>query len=102
MKKKKTKNPKSELGVGWYRPEQWALLLAESVDRDELESTHAEWLAQAERSLARIRAAGLKPIKIDIDVEDLIAWCANQGIPLDGNARSQYIADRIRLKDQGS
>ncbi|MCF8037698.1 MAG: hypothetical protein K9K79_00130 [Desulfohalobiaceae bacterium] len=97
---KKAKNSKSMLGVGWYRPEQWELLLAESVDRDELESTHAEWLAQAERSLARIRAAGHKPIKIDIDVEDLIAWCANQEIPLDGNARSQYIAEQTRLRSQ--
>ena len=85
------------LGVGWYRPEQWELLLAESVDRDELESTHAEWLAQAERSLARIRAAGHKPIKIDIDVEDLIAWCANQEIPIDGNARRKGLSTKHYL-----
>jgi hypothetical protein len=97
-----SKNPKSVLGVGWYRPEQWALLLAKSVDRDQLESTHAEWLAQAETSLDRIRAAGQNPVKIDIDVEDMIAWCAKQGIPMDGDARSQYIADQTRLRDQRS
>ena len=95
-------NPKAVLGVGWYRPEQWALLLAQSVDRDELESTHAEWLASAEASLDKIRAAGPNPIKIDVDVEDMITWCGKQGIPLDGNARAQYIADQTRLRDQQS
>jgi hypothetical protein len=99
---KESENAKPVLGVGWYRPEQWALLLAESVDRDQLESTHAEWLTSAEASLDKIRAAGQNPIKIDIDLEDMIAWCARQGIPLDGDARAHYIADQTRLRDQQS
>jgi hypothetical protein len=45
-------------GVGWYRPEQWALLLSLSADRDELEATHAEWLAAARSSLKTLRAKG--------------------------------------------
>ena len=98
---KESRNPEAVLGVGWYRPEQWALLLAESVDRAELESTHAEWLASAEASLDKIRAAGQNPVKIDIDVEEMIAWCSKQGMPLDGEARAQFIAEKTRQKDQG-
>lgn len=97
-----SQNPETVLGVGWYRPEQWALLLAESVDRDELESTHAEWLASAEPSLKTIQATGQRPIKIDVDVEEMIAWCSGKGMPLDGNARSQFIAEKTRQKDQGN
>ena len=87
-------------GVGWYRPEQWALLLSESVDRDKLEPTHAEWLSSAESSLKIIRAEGHNPVKVDIDVEELIAWSKAKGMTLDGNARALFIADKTRQKDQ--
>ena len=96
----KAEHPDAVLGVGWYRPEQWALLLVQSVDRDELESTHAEWLASAESSLKMIKEAGHNPIKIDVDVEEMIAWCSRKGMPLDGSARSQFIAENTRQKDQ--
>ncbi|MDH4188419.1 MAG: hypothetical protein OEV08_15630 [Nitrospira sp.] len=98
---RKAETPESVLGVGWYRPEQWALLLAHSADCDELEASHAEWLASAEPTLDRIRAIGQNPIKIDIDVEEMIAWCSAKGMPLDGKARSQFIAEKTMQKDQG-
>jgi hypothetical protein len=89
------------IGVGWYRPEQWALLLSASVDRDELESTHAEWVDSAESSLKVIRATEHNPIKIDIDVEEMIAWSQENGRDLDGYARSQFIAAKTREMNQG-
>lgn len=98
---KKSRNPKVVLGVGWYRPEQWALLLAESVDRAKLDATHADWLASAKTSLKKIRAAGQNPVKIDIDVEEMIDWCSEQGMPLNGEARAQFIAEKARQKRQG-
>ena len=91
---KESEDSKIALGIGWYRPEQWALLLAKSVDRDQLESTHAEWLEIAEEILEKMRAAGQNPVKIDIDVKEMITWCSKQSLPLDGNARSRYIAHK--------
>ena len=95
-----SKNQEKVIGVGWYKPEQWALLLSASVDRDELESTYAEWLTSAESSLKAIRKTGWTLIKIDIDVEELIFWCNKAGMPLDGNARAQFIIDKTREMDQ--
>jgi len=88
------------LAVGWYQPAQWALLLAHSADRDELESTHAEWLASAELSLQRLREAGQHPVKIDIDVEEMIEWCARKHVPLDGSSRSEFIAKKARPENK--
>ena len=96
----KSREQETVLGVGWYRSEQWALLLSVSIDRDELESTHAEWLASAESSLETIRSTGRNPIKIDIDVEELLNWCKKKNIPIDGDARAHFIADKTRLMDQ--
>ncbi len=97
---KKSEHSRTVLGIGRYRPEQWALLLTESVDRDQLASTHAEWLVSAAAALDEIRAEGILAVKIDIDVEDMIAWCAKQGIPLDSDARSRYIAYQTELRSR--
>ena len=100
INRRKKHEPGLVLGVGWYRPEQWALLLSASVDRDELESTHAEWFASSESSLVTIRKTGINPIKIDIDVEEMIDWCKEKNIPLDSAARSHFIAEKTRLMNQ--
>ena len=101
MKKKQKKRTEMVFGVGWYRAEQWPLLLAVSVDRDELEPTYAEWLDVAESSLASLRMAGLDPVKIDVDVEEMIAWCSEKAKPLNANARVQFITAKTKQMDQG-
>lgn len=57
----------------------------------------------AESSLKTIRKTGVDPVKIDIDVEEMIAWAQSSGRPLDGNARSEFIAEKTRElnQDQG-
>jgi hypothetical protein len=84
------------IGAGWYRPEQWALLRASSVDRDELEQTHAEWLRMAENTLKTFRKQGQHLQKVDIDVEEMIVWAKAAGKPLDGDARSEFIAIKTK------
>ncbi len=39
----------SQVGIAWYRPEQWARLLEISEDRDDLETTWEEWRREVER-----------------------------------------------------
>jgi hypothetical protein len=53
--KSKVDQPTSIVGVAWYRPEQWEVLRNASIDRDKLEDTHAEWLAEAERVVKELR-----------------------------------------------
>ena len=36
------RNPKTKVGIAWYKREQWQLLLDVSMDRDDLEATYAE------------------------------------------------------------
>ena len=89
----------SVLGVGWYRREQWALLLSSSADRDELEDTYDEWLTSAEKTVAELQATGANPRKIDIDMEEMISWAQGKGVRLDGDARSEFIAIQTREND---
>lgn len=82
--------PRSVIGVAWYRREQWELLRAMAADADSLEKTHEEWLAVAEKTLRKLRARGLELHKVDVDVTELAAWCQAQGRPLDGGARAEF------------
>ncbi|HMD98500.1 MAG TPA: hypothetical protein VKM93_14345 [Terriglobia bacterium] len=82
------------VGVGCYRWEQWERLLEISTDRDRLEDTHEEWLKNATRVFDRLKRQGVPVIKTDIDVEDLLAWCAKNGLAVNGESRAKYVVEK--------
>ena len=84
------------LGVAWYQPEQWSLLRALAADADELEQTHAEWLAGAVKTLEDLRKQGVPAVRVDVDLHELCAWCQSHGRALDGKARAEYVAEKLR------
>ncbi len=88
MKKKK----KMVLGIGFYRREQWPLLVESAVDSHLLEKTYDDWMAVLDSSIEKIRASGLEPELVEVDVEELLAFCKEEGIPNNAAARSRFIA----------
>ena len=85
-------------GYAWYRAEQWDRLREISVDRDKLQDRYEDWVADAERSLQEIRQRGGHAEKIDVDVEELLAWCQAEGLDVNGKARAQYAAEALRQR----
>jgi hypothetical protein len=96
MAKSKVNSPSTAIGVAWYRPEQWETLRNVSVDRDKLEETYSEWLVEAERVIKQLQQRGLRVIKVDVEISELMLWCESQRIPLDGEARSNYAAFKMQ------
>lgn len=95
--KQKTKGTDATvMGVAWYRPDQWDLLLEISSDRAELESTYDEWKAVAEENLRNIAQHGYKLCKVEIDVEELLIWCNSQNRAVDGDARTEFTVIKLR------
>jgi hypothetical protein len=72
MAKSKNNSSAPVLGVAWYRPEQWETLRNVSADRDKLEETYAEWLADAERVIKQLQQKGLLVIKVYVEISDLM------------------------------
>jgi len=95
-KQKKSKTSKAVVGIGWYREDQWNLLLEHAEDRGELEATYGEWLEVARKGLDNLTEAGVQFEKIPIDVEELIRWCQEKGCAVDGSSRSGFIALKTR------
>ena len=87
-------------GVAWYRPEQWQRLRDVSEDVENLEETYDAWLHTAERMLRDGIPADVVVEKIDIDVEEVLAWCNERGLPMNGRSRSEFVAERVRQKHE--
>ena len=87
-------------GVAWYRPEQWQRLRDISEDVDNLEETYDAWLETAERMLHDGIPAGVVVEKIDIDVEEVLAWCNERGLSMNTQSRAKFVAERIRQKHE--
>ena len=103
MNKRKTPPAKENttLALAWYRPDQWTLLHAVSTDSEQLEEQYAEWLEYAEQEFKKLQSEGFRVVKLDVDVNDIIRWCTEQGRPLDGNARAEYATRKLREQQQG-
>ena len=92
---------KPVVGYAWYRREQWALLRAAAADPDDLEETYDDWLPFAEESFRQRKAEGMDIRKVGIDVEELIRWCEDRNVPLDGAARAEFTTIKLREQYQG-
>lgn len=83
------------VGVAWYRADQYSLLRALAADPDSMAETYDEWLARVNRTMDDLCRQGLIARKVDIDVQELAAWCHERGKPLDGAARAAYAAEKV-------
>ena len=86
----------TKIGIGWYRPEQWELLKSSVVDRDVIEDTFFEWFEFVTAQFDDMESKGLEPVRVDIDVEEMITWCKRNQLPLNAEARSEFIASKIK------
>ena len=86
-------------GIGWYRREQWERLRELSADVERLEDTYDEWLSGAERLLKDLRSRGVAAARVDVDVEELSRWCAEQRRRVDSAARANFVAVKLRERD---
>jgi hypothetical protein len=86
------------VAIAWYRADQWDRLRATSAVPDELEDTHAEWHDLAERKLKELRELGVNIERVEIDVDQLVTWCADRGRPVDGAARADHAAELLWRK----
>ena len=102
MKKRKISKNKQPVkaAIAWYKPNQWQRLREIAEDRDELEATHEEWEILAEKALKDFAAKGLPVTKITVDTEELLPWCNERGLKVNGKSRSQYAAWLLQEKDK--
>jgi hypothetical protein len=80
----------SPVGICWYRPEDYARLMAMFTDRQRLADTYEEWLKEAKKVSGTLTLEGFNIVKVYIDPETFPAWCKKNGLEMDAKARAQY------------
>jgi hypothetical protein len=81
------------MGVAIYCADQWDRFLASAQDREKLAGTWLEWREVLEESKRNMRAIGIEPIEVLVDVDELTEYCAKQGLPNIGGTRAQFVAE---------
>jgi hypothetical protein len=89
-------------GVAWYRAEQWQRLREVAADVENLEESHEAWLQTAESLLREGIPSDLTVEKVEVDIEELLAWCIARNLPVDGKARTRYVSEKLRQKYEDS
>jgi hypothetical protein len=96
--KKNSSEAKIITGVAWYRPEQWDRLREVAEDVDNLEETYDAWLKTAEQMIRDGIPSEVQVEKIDIDVEEVLAWCNVHSLPMNASSRSRFVSERVRQR----
>jgi len=84
------------VGIAWYRREQWPRLLEISADRSDLEDSYDNWLVHVTEAFETMRNEGLDPVKVDVDTEELLAWCRRRNLPVSAKARARYVTEKVQ------
>jgi len=96
MSKHSPEKQQPVFGIGFYRKDQWPRLLETADDRKELEDTYDEWKLNLIKSVNNLRALGSTPLKVDIEMEELLIWCRVRGFKNTGENRAEFITDLLR------
>src|SRR5437899_3772115 len=100
MKKRRPLRKRGAIRVGlaWFNREQWHLLRDVAADRAKLDDTFEEWEASARRALADLKSRGVHVEPFEVRVAELVQWCAERKLPVDGPARAEYVSFMLKRK----
>ena len=101
MPKRKRLAPtrKIVVGFGWYDRAQWLRLTEVVADRAELDDTYEQWQRSANNAMSMLEGQGHKPQKVIVQVDALVSWCKERGLPIDGQSRAEYVTFMLRERD---
>ena len=96
-RKKKPKHKKENvIGLAWYTREQWELLKQVADDAEIMDDTFSDWEQNAGNAARMLRQSGYPVGIVDIDVTELIQWCKSRNQPIDGEARTEFVIEKLR------
>jgi len=91
----KRRTARTEIGLGWYRRENWDRLLEMSPDQDQIHDTYDEWQKKGRQDGELVKHEGNIPKRLTVDPDELAAWCAMRGREPIASARAEYICEEM-------
>jgi hypothetical protein len=87
-----------EVGVTWFREEDYPALLEIFEDADKMLRTWKEWLKRAERMEKLAKAQGYNTERIYIDPDDFSNWCRREGLHVNGESCQKFVIETVAAK----
>jgi len=84
------------MGVSCYRPERWERLREISEDKETFAISYEASLVESEKKIQDLEAQGIRPIKVEVDVEALLTWCTTQGLAVTPETRTKFMMNTLR------
>lgn len=95
---KHTSTRTTVVGLAWFDRRQWKRLIEVVEDPDELDRTYEQWQQSAQDAVRRIESEGQRVELVHIEVQSLVSWCKEKGLPVNGTARAEYVAQIVRRR----
>jgi hypothetical protein len=86
------------VGLAWFDRRQWKRLTEVVEDRKELDDTYEKWQQSALDAVQAIEREGQKVEKVHIEIESLLSWCKENGLPVNGKSRAEYVTQIMRRR----
>jgi hypothetical protein len=86
------------VGLAWFDRKQWKLLTEAVEDRKELDDTYEQWQQGAVDAVRRIESQGQKVERVHVEVESLVYWCKEKGLPVNGKSRAEYVTQLMQRR----
>jgi hypothetical protein len=87
---------KTIVGIGWYKKDEWDLLLTNSDDRKNMHDNFDDWEEDTNKRFQELLIAGINVKKIPISVYDLLTWCKENKLKVNRSSKAKYIAFRTK------
>jgi hypothetical protein len=86
------------VGLAWFDRRQWKRLTEVVEDRKELDDTYEKWQQSALDAVQTIEREGQRVEKVHIEIESLVSWCKEKGLPVNGESRAEYVTQIMRRR----
>lgn len=84
----------SVVGFSKYNKEDYPEILRMSEDADEMFDTWEEWKESSENGAKQMKDQGYKVVEVLITPTELLIFCKENGLAINGGARSQYTSNK--------
>lgn len=92
--------PSMPIAVAVYLPEQYPRLLATAEDARDLEATWQEWYQVLQETRQKLTSLGVHLIDVIVDLDELDAYCQQQGRTNTSSIRAEYAAHIVSEQHQ--
>jgi hypothetical protein len=86
------------VGLAWFDRKQWRRLTEVVENRNELDDTYERWEQSALDAVRMIERQGQIVEKVHVEVESLVSWCKEKGLPVNGQSRAEYVTQIMRRR----